>query len=104
MSQYQNLPLFKNEKLSRFELEVEGHIAFIEFEISGENYALTHTSVPYELRGKGIAGILVKKTFEHLEAEGKTMSPFCTYIHSYVKRNQEWKPMVSENYEGIDKL
>lgn len=100
MSDYQNNQVIKNAKTQRYEMDVEGHTAFVEYEEDGNNVALTHTEVPNELRGKGIAAILVKKTLEKIKADNKTFSPICPYVLSFVKRNPEWKSMVDENFEG----
>jgi predicted GNAT family acetyltransferase len=44
-----------NEDRSRFELDVEGIIAFITYRKSPHAITLVHTEVPPELGGRGIA-------------------------------------------------
>ena len=44
-----NLPLKKNEEKSRFELDVDGHIAFIDYKETSSTVALIHTEAPSEL-------------------------------------------------------
>lgn len=48
----QPLPLHDHTDMRRFELEVDGHIAFTEYERTGKRIFLVHTEVPKELEGK----------------------------------------------------
>ena len=41
----------------RFEIEEDGHVAFLEYTIAGRILALVHTEVPEELRGRGLASV-----------------------------------------------
>ena len=52
-----NFKLIDNTKENRFEFQVDGHVAFIEYLIGKQNIFLTHTEVPKELAGKGIGKI-----------------------------------------------
>lgn len=104
MNDYKNNQVIKNVNKQRYEMEVEGYTAFVEYEERGNNVALVHTNVPEELRGKGIAGVLVSKTLEKVKADRKTFTPECPYIFSFVKRNQQWKELVDKNFEGFSDL
>lgn len=90
-------PLIDNEDDNRFEVNVDGAVAFINYLKRGSVYYLIHTEVPAALQGRGIAGALVEKTLKHLEADGFKMMPYCPYIQSYLKRKPEWNRLVAEN-------
>lgn len=51
--------LVDNKKKKRFEFQIGDNVAFIEYIFAKENIYLTHTEVPKELEGKGIASALV---------------------------------------------
>ncbi|MGN6179003.1 MAG: GNAT family N-acetyltransferase [Mucilaginibacter sp.] len=88
-------PLINNEDDSRFEVGIDGAVAFINYLKRDGVYYLIHTEVPQALQGRGIAGALVEKTFKHLEAAGFKIMPYCPYIQSYLKRHAEWNRLVA---------
>ena len=53
-----------NETGSRFELDVDGAIAFVTYRKSPGTITLEHTEVPPELGGKGIGSKLARATLE----------------------------------------
>ncbi|TGD57255.1 GNAT family N-acetyltransferase [Flavobacterium humi] len=91
--------LVLNEEKKRFELEVEGKTAFIEFILSNENIMfLTHTEVPGNLEGKGVGSAIVSKTLEYLKEKGYTLAPLCPFVAAYVKRHPQWKEILAKGY------
>jgi Predicted acetyltransferase len=90
---------FCKHRKKRFELHIEGHIAFIDYILNNENIMfLTHTEVPKELGGKGIGKILVQNALEYLKANGYKLAPLCPFVAAYVKRNPEWKEILAQGY------
>ncbi|MGH6643936.1 MAG: GNAT family N-acetyltransferase, partial [Bradyrhizobium sp.] len=51
-----------NEAASRFELEIEGAVAFVSYRKSPGAITLEHTEVPPELGGKGIGSKIARAT------------------------------------------
>ncbi|SRR5690606_12938509 len=99
-----NLPLKKNEEKSRFELDVDGHIAFIDYKETSSTVALIHTEAPSELAGSGAAAAIVEKTLHYIKDSGKTVSPYCPYVFAYIKKNPEWKELVSPRFPKFNEL
>ena len=52
---FKDIPLNKNESKKCFEIEVDGHYAFINFGERGNQIALVHTEAKPELLGTGAA-------------------------------------------------
>lgn len=98
------IPVVKNEAKKRFEIEIDSHIAFINYGEFGSQIALVHTEVPEALGGKGVAAALVEKTLTFLEDKGKTILPFCPYVFAYIKKHPDWKRIVSSKFKGYDQL
>ena len=61
--------------------------------MDGKMY-LTHSEVPYQLRGRGIGKVLVKKTFEKLTEEGYRAVAVCSYIKAVKNRDSHWKEII----------
>ena len=92
---YTNLPLVNNTELHNFELFVDGHRAFIDYQQRGDKLYLLHTEVPSEMEGQGVASALVEKAFQYLEERELKMVPYCSYIQNYLKRHPEWERVVA---------
>ena len=102
--EFSNIALKKNETKKRFEIEIDGHYAFINYGEFGSQIALVHTEVPEALGSRGVAAALVEKTLIYLEEQGKSLLPFCPYVFAYIKKHPEWKRIVSEKFKGYDQL
>ena len=91
--------LFRNEDKKRFELEVEGHTAFIEYIVDKDNIMyLTHTEVPNALGGKGVGKSIVDKTLHYIQDNGFTLAPLCPFVAAYLKRNPDWQSILAKGY------
>ena len=102
--EFENIALVKNENKSRFEINVNGHFAFIDFKEKENNIALVHTEAEPELTGTGAAAAVVEKTLYYIEKSGKKLLPFCPYVFAYIKKHPEWKRIVDENFPNFNEL
>ncbi|MFP3598900.1 GNAT family N-acetyltransferase [Chryseobacterium sp. SIMBA_029] len=100
--EFENIDLIKTGK--RFEIEINGQAAFIDYREMGHQIALVHTEVDSELAGTGAAAAVVEKTLHYIEENGKKLLPFCPYVFAYIKKNPDWKRIVDERFDGYDKL
>ncbi|RLZ11426.1 GNAT family N-acetyltransferase [Faecalibacter macacae] len=99
-----NLEVVKNDATNRFELNVDGFIAFIDFKQVDQLIKLIHTEVPEELGGRGVAAALVEKTLVYLETNNFTLYPYCPYVYAYIKKHPEWKRVVDSTFPKYDEL
>lgn len=102
--QFVSIPLIKNDSKKRFEINVDGHFAFINFGETGHQIALVHTEVEPELEGTGAAAAVVEKTLHWIEENNKTLLPFCPYVFAYIKKHPEWKRIVDTRFGAYDRL
>jgi len=86
---YTNLPLVNNAENHNFEMFVDGHRAFIDYQLRGDKMFLTHTEVPVELEGQGVAPALV------VEEHQLKVVPYCAYIKVWLKRHPDWERLVA---------
>jgi len=103
-TEYIDIPLVKNEDKKRFEIEIDGHYAFIDYKEPGNVIALVHTETEPELKGKGAASAVVEKTLQYLDDNDMKLLPFCPFVFAYIKKHPEWKRIVSTKFKGYDKL
>jgi len=84
-----------NPAASRYETEVDGHLALAEYAEEGDRIVFTHTYVPPELRSRGIAEKLVRAALEEARREGRRIVPQCSYVALFIRRNPEFQPLVA---------
>lgn len=78
----------------RFEIEVEGHRSVVTYERSGQVITFTHTFVPPELRGRGLAEQLVRVALDYARTEKLQVVPACSYVARFIERHAEYGPLV----------
>lgn len=83
-----------NAAESRFEAEVDGNMSVADYHLRGTEMIMTHTFVPPQLRGKGIAEKLVRVALEHARSERLRVVPACSYVAAFIKRHPEYQPLL----------
>ncbi|MBR1285664.1 N-acetyltransferase [Bradyrhizobium sp. AUGA SZCCT0177] len=78
-----------NEAGNRFELEIEGAIAFVAYRKSPGAITLVHTEVPPELGGKGVGSKLARTTLDAVRAQGRKLTVECEFIQGYMRKHPE---------------
>lgn len=88
----ENLQVIHNPAANRFEMEVEGHIAVVNYRKNDDGvYNLYYAGVPPELEGKGYGSQLVKGTLEQLKTDGIKFIATCPFIVAYLRRHPEYQ-------------
>lgn len=72
---------------SRFEAEVEGRTAFLTYSRRNGTVAMTHTVVPRDIEGRGIAGELTRTAVAWARGESLAIDPQCSYVRAWLRRN-----------------
>ena len=85
-----------NETGQRFQIGSEEAVAFLQYELSNDEMALTHTEVAPELEGRGLAAKLARAALEHAREHGLKVVPVCSFVASYIRRHPEYEPLVRE--------
>ncbi len=87
--------LINNKERKRYELQVEGKTAFIEYLLAQGKIYLTHTEVPTSLEGKGIGSQMVRGVLEEIRKTDLKLMPLCPFVAAYLKRHPEWKSLLA---------
>lgn len=85
-----------NAAEGRFEVITEGLLSVADYQMRGGEMVMTHTFVPPELRGRGIAEKLVRAALEHAQREKLRVVPACSYVDSFIQRHREFQPLLAE--------
>ena len=83
-----------NKSRRRFELDVEGTVAFANYRLTPDTVIITHTETPRALRGRGIASELVKGALEIIRADDLKVVAGCGFVVDYLQKHPEFSDMV----------
>jgi predicted GNAT family acetyltransferase len=83
-----------NSPENRFEAEVGGELSVADYELRGTEMIMTHTYVPPQLRGQGIAEKLVRVALEHARDQRLRVVPACSYVAAFIRRHPEFQPLL----------
>lgn len=78
----------------RYEMMVDGRLSVCEYEFDDGRMVFTHTLVPPELRGRGIAEKLVRTALGDARSSGHKVVPACSYVAVFIQRNKEYQDLV----------
>ena len=83
-----------NAAANRFEAAMGAHLAVAEYVLEDGRMVLTHTFVPPELRGRGLAEKLVRPALDLARAEGRRVVPQCSYVATFIERHPEYQDLL----------
>lgn len=89
MSEFRN-----NHERQRYEMDVEGGQLVADYQDRGGVSAITRVFTPVELRGRGLAGALMKAVVEDARAQGVQLKAVCPYAVAYAKRYPETQDVL----------
>jgi predicted GNAT family acetyltransferase len=92
-----NIEVKHDEAAHRFFCVVEGHECAADYDVRGDIIDIHRTFVHPDLRGRGIAEILMKAFSDYAAASGLKVFPSCSYAVLYYKRHSEYAAVLSED-------
>jgi predicted GNAT family acetyltransferase len=76
-----------HDDASRFEVVIDGLVAFLQYERRTDGFVIVHTEVPESLRGRGIATQLAKVALQSARAEGLPIVVRCPFVRAYLRKH-----------------
>jgi predicted GNAT family acetyltransferase len=89
-----------NPGARQFTTEVDGHRAQLDYTLLGHNMTITHTRVPSEIGGRGIAAELTRTALSTARAAGWSVTAACSYAAAYMAKH----PQDSTEQRHVDDL
>jgi predicted GNAT family acetyltransferase len=78
----------------RYEIEIDGAVAVLEYQRRPGSIALIHTEVPPALRGRGLADQLARAALDQARAQGLKVVPICPFVKKFLERHPEYQSLV----------
>ncbi len=88
--------IFHDEKNHKFYCTIEGREAYLRYFMKDTGTIdLRSTYVPNELRGKGIAALIVERALTFAHEKNLTVIPTCSYVSSFINKNEKYKELIT---------
>ena len=88
-------PVRDNAARSRFELDADGVVSFMNYRLAGMVMSLDHTETPLAARGRGLASRLVQGALDQIRARGIKITPRCPFVRAYVDRHPDYQDLLA---------
>ena len=90
-----DLEVRRDKDNEQFVTEVDNQKAYLSYSISDDEIDFYRTFTPPELRGKGIAKIVVEYAFNYAKENNLKVIPTCSYVQAFVERNDNYKDLLA---------
>lgn len=84
-----------NPERSRFELEVNGEVAYADYRRRPGTLVIAYVYAPPALRGTGTADRLMRAVAEAARADGVRIVPLCGYAAAWLRRHAEHRDLLA---------
>lgn len=94
------LEVRNNPDKNRFEAQLDGdQFAIIGYSLRGDIIEMTHTEVPPEYGGQGIASKMVREALEYARAHHLRVIPTCPVVAAYMKKHLEYEDIRVKRFD-----
>lgn len=86
-----------NVDARRFEVRLDGEVAFAEYRLRPGVIVLPHTVVPPAFEGRGVASALARHAFGYAREKGLKVIPTCPFMAAWIKKHAEEQDLVDDS-------
>lgn len=79
---------------ARYEMPVDGGVAFALYREEPGARVIFHTETPLPLRGRGIGARLVRGVLDDIAARGLKVVPRCPFVAAFIADHPEYRALV----------
>ena len=87
-----------NAAAHRLEVEIDGKLAIVDYNLISGGIVVAHTEVPPALEGRGIASAMYRALIARAREEGRRVIPVCPVFALYLKRHAEAQDVLDPGY------
>jgi predicted GNAT family acetyltransferase len=91
-----------NAREHRYEATVDGVLAVAEYRRQPGTITFTHTEVPREIGGRGVADALARSALDAARAEGVKVVPRCPFFDAFMRRHHDLRAPPRERVPGAE--
>ncbi len=84
-----------NPAKSRFEILIGNSVAEAVYELNGSTIRFTHTGVPPDLQGRGLATKLVTAGLDAARTRNLKVIPQCEFFDAYMRKHPETHDLLA---------
>jgi predicted GNAT family acetyltransferase len=85
-----------NTTAHRFEIEIDGNVAFLAYREAGPVVTLIHTKVPASLSRHGVGSKLMNRALKLLSGRGMRVVPECPVVAAYMRGHPEFQGLLDD--------
>jgi uncharacterized protein len=89
-----------NKAENRYELRIGDAVAIAAYEPHGGALTFTHTEVPQELEGQGIATRLIAAALADVRRQGLKVIPLCSFVAAHFDKHPEEQDLLATDAPG----
>ncbi len=90
--------VINNAADGRFEIHLDGKVAYTEYRVLANGILFPHTEVPTAFEGRGVGSALVKAAMAWVREREQVVMPVCTFVAGYIKRHADLHDLVHPGY------
>jgi predicted GNAT family acetyltransferase len=90
--------VINNQAEQRYEVQIEGNVALIQYRRTGDTIYYLHTEVPPVLEGRGIAIAMARAALDDAAQHNLVVVPLCPFVAGYIRNHPEYQRLVHPDY------
>ncbi len=90
----QEISVIHTPQANRFEIQIEGQLAVLKYQMQDNVMVCLHTEVPEALGGRGLGSKLARAALEHARQNNLKVWPLCSFVAGYIQKHPEYQPLV----------
>lgn len=94
----ETIEVVRNAAAGRFEVRLDGALAYAEYRDLQSGVLFPHTEVPTAFEGRGVGSALVRAGLAYAREKGAKVIPVCTFFAGYIARHPEHHDLVHPDY------
>lgn len=93
MAEQEQFDVVHHPEAQRFSVQSGEHLATAAYVRAGDTITFTHTNVPVDAEGQGIATAMATEALAYARSEGLKVVPACAFFADFMAKNPEYEDL-----------